>query len=212
MTPTSDQARPDARRLTAGLILAMGAALYASLIPFRFVSVPLREVYWQLRGLVFDPLYIWSRADFVANILMAVPVGFFAMGVLASRRGVIAVRGLLGTLLHLVLTYPRGRPAGRLDRAAVAIAYLAAVVPAIWGSETATFVLAGSIVGVAGRPCRYRRAPNRFPHTGGRGGDAARLRGIPVRAGGGPARGARPRAMGTQGHHRPRCRPGRGEV
>jgi VanZ family protein len=108
MTPTSDRARPDARRLTAGLILAMGAALYASLIPFRFVSVPLREVYWQLRGLVFDPLYIWSRADFVANILMAVPVGFFAMGVLASRSGVIAVRGLLGTLLHLVLTIAFG--------------------------------------------------------------------------------------------------------
>ena len=54
MTSTSDRARPDARRLMAGLILAMGAALYASLIPFRFVSVPLREVYWQLRGLVFD--------------------------------------------------------------------------------------------------------------------------------------------------------------
>jgi VanZ family protein len=108
MTPTSDQDRPDARRLTAGLILAMGAALYASLIPFRFVSVPLREVYWQLRGLVFDPLYIWSRADFIANILMGSPVGFFAMGLLASRRLPLAGRGPFGTLLRLVLTVAGG--------------------------------------------------------------------------------------------------------
>jgi VanZ family protein len=108
MTPTSDRDRPDARRLTAGLILAMGAALYASLIPFRFVSVPLREVYWQLRGLVFDPLYIWSRADFLANILMGCPVGFFAMGLLMSKRGPIASRWPFGTLLRIVVAVAFG--------------------------------------------------------------------------------------------------------
>jgi hypothetical protein len=64
-----------------------------------------------------------------------------------------------GPLLHLVLSYPRGRLAGRLDRAAVAIAYGAAVIPAIWGSETATVVLAGLIFGVAGYG--YARAVGR---------------------------------------------------
>jgi signal transduction histidine kinase len=64
-----------------------------------------------------------------------------------------------GPLLHLVCSYPRGRLAGRLDRAAVAIAYGAAVIPSIWGSETVTFALAGLFVGVAGYG--YARAVGR---------------------------------------------------
>ncbi|HET8820623.1 MAG TPA: ATP-binding protein [Thermoleophilaceae bacterium] len=51
-----------------------------------------------------------------------------------------------GPLVHLVLSYPYGRLGGRLERAVVAIAYAAAAVPAIWGSETATFVLSAVIV------------------------------------------------------------------
>jgi signal transduction histidine kinase len=55
-----------------------------------------------------------------------------------------------GPLLHLVLCFPGGRPAGRLDRAGVATAYVAAVIPEMWGSETITFALAGLSVVVPG--------------------------------------------------------------
>ena len=53
-----------------------------------------------------------------------------------------------GPLLQLVLTFPAGIR-GRLDRAAVAVAYAAAVVPGVWGSEPATIVLAALTVAAA---------------------------------------------------------------
>jgi signal transduction histidine kinase len=92
--------------------------------------------------------FAWFAANFTTT-------GWGALDWL-SEQALYLHRGLL---LHLVLSYPRGRLAGRLDHAAVAIAYGAAVIPAIWGSETATFVLAGSIVGVAGYG--YARAAGR---------------------------------------------------
>jgi signal transduction histidine kinase len=64
-----------------------------------------------------------------------------------------------GPLIQLVLSYPLGRLGGRLDRTVVAIAYAAALIPGIWGSEAATFALAGLIVLVAGRG--YLRAAGR---------------------------------------------------
>jgi signal transduction histidine kinase len=64
-----------------------------------------------------------------------------------------------GPLIHLVLSYPQGRLGGRVERFVVAIAYLAAVIPSIWSSEAATFVLAGLIVTAAGHG--YARAVGR---------------------------------------------------
>jgi signal transduction histidine kinase len=64
-----------------------------------------------------------------------------------------------GPLLHLVLCFPGGRPAGRLDRAGVAAAYVAAVIPGMWGSETITFALAALSVVVPGYG--YARAVGR---------------------------------------------------
>ena len=57
-----------------------------------------------------------------------------------------------GPLVQMVLTFPRGRPAGRLERVAVAGAYVAAVVTPVWRSETTTIVLSVCIVMVASRP------------------------------------------------------------
>jgi signal transduction histidine kinase len=56
-----------------------------------------------------------------------------------------------GPLVHLVLAYPDGRLRSRLDRATVGIAYVIAVIPPVWRSETATFGLAALVVAVAGR-------------------------------------------------------------
>jgi signal transduction histidine kinase len=64
-----------------------------------------------------------------------------------------------GPLFHLVLSYPRGRLAGRIERAAVAVGYVAALVTPAWRSGTTTIVLASLLVGLAGRS--YLRAAGR---------------------------------------------------
>ena len=59
-----------------------------------------------------------------------------------------------GPLIHCVLAYPSGRLRSRLDRVAVAIAYVTALVPALGRSEVATIVLAAALVAVALRGYR----------------------------------------------------------
>jgi signal transduction histidine kinase len=54
-----------------------------------------------------------------------------------------------GPLVHLVLSYPSGRPAGRVGRTAVAVGYGAALVAPVWRSEAATIVLAALLAAVA---------------------------------------------------------------
>ena len=64
-----------------------------------------------------------------------------------------------GPLVQLVLTYPRGRARGRVEGAAVAVGYAAAVVMPIWGSLAGTIALAACLVAVAARG--YVRAAGR---------------------------------------------------
>jgi signal transduction histidine kinase len=64
-----------------------------------------------------------------------------------------------GPLVHLVLSYPRGRLGGRTERSAVAVGYVAAIVTPAWRNGSATIVLASLLVGVAGRS--YLRAAGR---------------------------------------------------
>jgi signal transduction histidine kinase len=56
-----------------------------------------------------------------------------------------------GPLVHLLVTYPRGRLSSHLDRVAVGIGYAAAVVTPVWRSEIATIVLAALLVAVCAR-------------------------------------------------------------
>jgi len=56
-----------------------------------------------------------------------------------------------GPLVQLVLTYPRGRPVRRLEGAAVAAGYAAAVITPVWHSDVATIALAAALVAVASR-------------------------------------------------------------
>jgi signal transduction histidine kinase len=56
-----------------------------------------------------------------------------------------------GPLVQLVLTYPRGRRAGRLEALTVAVGYGVAVFTTVWRSELATIVLAAVMIGVAVR-------------------------------------------------------------
>ena len=55
-----------------------------------------------------------------------------------------------GPLVQLVLSYPYGRLGRPLDRFVVAIGYGAALVPAVWSNEVATFALSALFVVVAG--------------------------------------------------------------
>jgi signal transduction histidine kinase len=56
-----------------------------------------------------------------------------------------------GPLIHLLVTYPSGRLSSRLDRAAAAVGYTAALVTPVWRSEIATIVLAFLLVAVCAR-------------------------------------------------------------
>ena len=68
-----------------------------------------------------------------------------------------------GALVHLVLTYPSGRPGSRPVRGAVAAGYAVAVITPLWRSPGATILLAGLLVAVCARDAaravgRARRA------------------------------------------------------
>jgi signal transduction histidine kinase len=68
-----------------------------------------------------------------------------------------------GPLVQLMLSYPYGRLERPLDRFAVAIGYGAALVPAVWSNEAATFALSAAFVAVAGHG--YVRALGRERRT-----------------------------------------------
>jgi signal transduction histidine kinase len=61
-----------------------------------------------------------------------------------------------GPLVHAVVTFPMGRAATRLERAAVAVGYVAALVTPVWRNESVTVGLAVLLVIVAAR--RYMTA------------------------------------------------------
>ena len=68
----------------------------------------------------------------------------------AGNFGAAAIYLYRGPLVQMVLSYPGGKLAPGCVRAAVAVGYGAAVVPAVWRSEVATMVLSSLLVGVAG--------------------------------------------------------------
>jgi signal transduction histidine kinase len=53
-----------------------------------------------------------------------------------------------GPLVHLLVAYPSGRLSSRLDRAAVTVGYIAALITPVWQREIATIVLAVLLVAV----------------------------------------------------------------
>ena len=87
------------------------------------------------------------------GVLLAV-TGFawFVPDYASSSSGWLVAHSLYwyrGPLVQLVLTYPRRRPVGRVETAAVGAGYAAAVIPAVWESDVATVVLAAAAVSVA---------------------------------------------------------------
>jgi hypothetical protein len=103
----------------------------------------------------------WSRRPESRSGALMAATGFawFAAN-FASEQALYLHRG---PLIHLVVSYPYGRLGGRVDRSVVAIAYVAALIPAVWRSEAATFMLAGLVVTAAGHG--YARAVGREQRT-----------------------------------------------
>jgi signal transduction histidine kinase len=101
----------------------------------------------------------WSRRanDHSGALMTATGFAWFAANFTATGVGAInwlsehALYLHRGPLVQLVLTYPRGTPAGRIERVAVAAGYGAGVITSIWLSKQATLVLAGLLVVVAAR-------------------------------------------------------------
>jgi glycopeptide antibiotics resistance protein len=75
---------PSRRRLFVFACACSLVAVYLSLIPFDFTYVPFREALSLLLGSTSRHV---SRTDFVVNVLLLLPIGFFAAGALEPDRG-----------------------------------------------------------------------------------------------------------------------------
>ena len=66
-----------------------------------------------------------------------------------------------GPLVHLVLTYPRGRCTSKLETGAVGLGYAFAVITPVWSSLPVTIALSGALVAVSTRDYLRAAGPER---------------------------------------------------
>lgn len=65
----------------AGLaLLFLGFAVYGSLVPFHLRRLPFDEAAHLFRAVLAQPITVQSRSDWIANILLFLPLGFLLMG------------------------------------------------------------------------------------------------------------------------------------
>ena len=93
--------RPHAREKSEEV--SFGLAAYGSLVPFQYLSLGLREAIERFRHVPIRSLGTGGRADFAANVLLFVPMGYCLLAVfLVDRRSV--PRTFLAVLLAAVLS------------------------------------------------------------------------------------------------------------
>ena len=81
--------------------LSLGLAIfviYGSLVPFHYQPQSLAEGLARFQDVCDTPVRIESRSDWLANVLLVVPLGYFLMGALCADRG---RNGALATLVVL---------------------------------------------------------------------------------------------------------------
>ena len=86
--------------LTALLYSAF--VVYGSLVPFDFRALPLNQAIARFSAIPFLKLDVGSRADWVANLILYIPVGYLLMGVWVGRSRsllVLAVGAILSGLM-----------------------------------------------------------------------------------------------------------------
>lgn len=67
-----------------------GFVVYGSLVPFDYRALPWKEAWAQFAAIPFLDLGIGSRADWVANLLLFIPLVFLWLGTLCAGRGAAA--------------------------------------------------------------------------------------------------------------------------
>ena len=149
-------------RLAHGLLpAAVAVGVAAELVAFGWVDpqawLPDLAVGWTF---IACGLVAWSRRPESRTGVLLTLTGFawFAGNFAGSL-----VYLYRGPLVHCVLAYPSGRLRSRLARVAVAVGYVAALVPPVGRSEIATIALAALLVAIAlrdhfGSVGRERRA------------------------------------------------------
>ncbi|MBS0592699.1 MAG: VanZ family protein, partial [Proteobacteria bacterium] len=80
----------DARRLLVPALLYALFIVYGSLIPFDYHARPLAETSAAFEAIPYLQLGVASRADWVANILLYIPLAFLLTGAVAGTRGPLA--------------------------------------------------------------------------------------------------------------------------
>jgi glycopeptide antibiotics resistance protein len=84
---------PGRRTYAAGAAAAILFALYGSLVPFEWRPVSMAEAVREYAGFWARLRINWTtRSDLIANILLAVPIGFFVMGSLSLDRRAFSAR------------------------------------------------------------------------------------------------------------------------
>lgn len=88
ISPTSDNPRA---LLWLAVLLYSTFVVYGSLVPLEFHAIPWDEAVTRFAAIPFLYLGIGSRADWVANLILYLPLGFLLMGALVgrSKRGVV---------------------------------------------------------------------------------------------------------------------------
>ena len=74
--------------LIAGILYAT-FVVYGSLVPWQFNSMPLTEAWHRFQNIEYLTLGIASRADWVANILLFIPLAFLWLGVISLQKQVV---------------------------------------------------------------------------------------------------------------------------
>ena len=113
-------------------------------------------------------LVIWIRRESRAGPLFVAAGVFWFLGTFAASGvsgyadfGAIFLTLHRGPLVHALLSYPSGRLERRLERAAVAVAYVLSVVPAIGQTAAGGIVLAVIVLGVGIERFATARGPER---------------------------------------------------
>ncbi len=84
--PPAPRSLPDGRRLALACVFYALFIVYGSLVPLDFHPRPLADAWAAFQDIPFLRLGIASRADWVANILLYIPLAFLGSAAIASAR------------------------------------------------------------------------------------------------------------------------------
>lgn len=85
--------------------LYLGFVIYGSLVPLNYKHIPLHDALTTFSNIRYLDLKIGSRADWVANILLFIPLSFLLSGLLwQSRKSIRIVSGILILTACLLLS------------------------------------------------------------------------------------------------------------